>query len=108
MWRRADDHPRFQPIDEPKLEYASRAACHSAGVLEWRKFIDRDTGHPEVFALSAQAGVTRYNAAPPDAQGWLCSKATNVRLSRTAGDRLVMQLDDNVTTRRELPDEQVR
>lgn len=68
-----------------------------AGALEvW--IIDRDTRVPELH-LRGEHGFER---APGEDGGWVVSPFTTVRLSEVAG-RLVVQLGDDESTRKELP-----
>jgi Uma2 family endonuclease len=62
--------------------------------------LDRDTKGPELYVLRSG----RYERQSPTAEGWLCSGATGVRLRGEPDNRLALQLSDNQTTYRLLPE----
>jgi hypothetical protein len=64
--------------------------------------IHRDTRHPEVFALSAPGSEIGYTPSPA---GPVAGQATGIRPGSSPANRLLMQLADDESTRRELPDE---
>ena len=62
--------------------------------------VDRDSKLPELYRLRAG----QYEQQSPAADGWLHSAATGVQLRGEAGNRLALQLADDETTRRLLPE----
>lgn len=67
--------------------------------------INRDSREPEVFALSAPGREIGYTSTPANPKGWLASRATGILLRSGPANKLVMQIEGNDSTRRELPDE---
>ncbi len=63
--------------------------------------IDRDTKVPALHLLHEG----QYRQQPPDADGWLHSPATGVRLRAEPGDRFVIQIADDQRTRQLLPED---
>ncbi len=63
--------------------------------------IDRDTKVPELYALRQG----EYENQPADEEGWLKSAATGVRLRGEGRQKLVVQMADDPTTRRFLPED---
>jgi Uma2 family endonuclease len=61
--------------------------------------IDRDTKVPEIYALREG----KYDRQPPDADGWLDSAATGIRLRAEPAGKLTIQLGQDDRTRQGLP-----
>ena len=62
--------------------------------------VDRDTKEPEVYLRRGEA----YDRAAADAEGWLHSPATGVRMKAEAGPKLAVQMSDREETRARLPE----
>jgi len=63
--------------------------------------IDRDTKVPEIYLLTAGD----YQRQPAGADGWLQSAATKIRMRSEGGAKLAMQMADDQSTRRLLPEQ---
>ncbi len=63
--------------------------------------IDRDTKVPEVYVLEG----TDYGKQASDAEGWIHSAATGVRLRAETGPKLAVQAGDDQGSRRLLPED---
>lgn len=62
--------------------------------------IGRDTRVPELYVLDPDD----YRRQPPEADGWLPSAATGIRLRAEPGSKLAVQLGADQSTRLVLPD----
>ena len=85
------------PGDETKEKMPFYAAL---GVPEvW--VIDRDTKAPELYVLRG----SQYQQQAPDEDGWVQSSATGVRLRGEPNGKLALQLADDPSTKRLLPEQ---
>jgi len=83
------------PGDESyeKLPFYGRIGVEEAWI------IDRDTKVPEIYLFRGED----HEPATPDAEGWLTSPATGVRLRGEAGNKLAIQLAGRPETRELVP-----
>lgn len=87
------------PHDEA---YEKLAFYAQLGVPEvW--IIDRDTKQPEIFTL--QQSGDGYDAASPNADGWLTSFAAGIEMMATPEEKLAIRLTGQAATQAAIPDD---
>ncbi|HEX6986206.1 MAG TPA: Uma2 family endonuclease [Planctomycetaceae bacterium] len=84
------------PGDETYEKFEFYASVGTAEV--W--VIDRDTKRPEVYVLGGQG----YESRPADAEGWVVSPATGVRLCPQPGNRIGLRFDGDEASAAEPPE----